>query len=440
MADNDKSPDTFDIIVAGGSATGVCAAVTAARLGMKVALVEYNAFFGGTATAGLVPVWHSLWSTDGRTQIIGGLTEEIELRMLARAEAMPADNARTNPCAGCYLNVAALQITLDEFVREAKTVVPFLKTHVVGAVKDGDGHLSAAVVEDKSGRRLLRAKWFIDATGDADLARRAGFGTYVLPKCDIQGHSLCAILSGWTEREKAFPGKFSLDALLGPKGLAGLRHVFGWIAPVVGSPDLKFVAATRVANCNPSDAAELTDALLESRAQLKKIVDAANRAFPLPGRPVSLVAIGSDLGVRESCHIRAKYRVTEEDILMGRRFDDCAAKGSYRVDIHEGDGITFKYLDGHQERMSIAADGHATWERGVWRTDDGERPTWYEMPLRALMPEKAENLICAGRMVDCEPGAFGALRVMVNCNQMGEAAGTAAANAILKGRPSDVSP
>ena len=58
------------------------------------------------------------------------------------------------------------------------------------------------------------------------------------------------------------------------------------------------------------------------------------------------------------------------------------------------------------------------------------RPTWYEMPLRALMPEKAENLICAGRMVDCEPGAFGALRVMVNCNQMGEAAGLAAAKSV----------
>lgn len=423
--------DEFDIVVAGGSATGVCAAVTASRLGMKVALVEYNAFFGGMATAGLVPVWHSLWSTDGGTQIIGGLTDEIESRMLARGEAMLADNAKTNPHAGCYLNVAAMQVTLDEFVREAVNVTPFLKAHVVDAVKDGDGHIAAAVVEDKSGRRILRAKWFIDATGDADLARRAGFETYVLPKGDIQGHTLCAILSGWTERERAFPGKFSLGALLGPKGPAGLRHVFGWTAPVVGSPDLKFVAATRVASCNPADAGELTGALFDSRAQLKSLVDAANRAFPLPdGRPVSIVSIASDLGVRESCHIKANYRVTDEDLLMGRRFDDCAARGSYRIDIHEGAGITFKYLDGHQERMALGADGRATWEQGMWRTDGGERPTWYEMPLRAMVPEKAENLICAGRMVDCEPGAFGALRVMVNCNQMGEAAARAAARAI----------
>lgn len=437
MTKDGNSHEVFDIVVAGGSATGVCAAVTAARLGLKVAIVEYNAFFGGMATAGLVPVWHSLWSTDGKTQVIGGLTDEIEKRMIARGEATESENPKITPHAGCYLNVAAMQITLDEFVREEANITPFLKAHVVGAEMDREGHLTAAVVEDKSGRRLLRAKWFIDATGDADLARRAGFETYLLPKRDIQGHSLCAILSGWTEREKAFPGKFSLGALLGPGGPAGLPHIFGWAAPVVGSPDLKFVSATRVLNCNPADAEELTGALLESRVQLRKIVDAANRAFPLPGgNPVSIVAIGSDLGIRESYHIKAKYKVTDEDLLMGRRFDDCALKGSYRIDIHEGAGITFKYLDGHQERLSLGADGRATYEEGNWRTDDGERPTWYEMPLRSLIPEKAGNLICAGRMMDCAPGAFGALRVMVNCNQTGESAARAVAKAIREGRES----
>ena len=73
---------TYDLVVAGGSTTGVAAAVTAARAGLSVAIVEYNAFFGGTATAGLVPVWHSLYSTDGARQIIGGITEEIEQTFL----------------------------------------------------------------------------------------------------------------------------------------------------------------------------------------------------------------------------------------------------------------------------------------------------------------------------------------------------------------------
>ena len=413
----------FDLVVAGGSSTGVCAAVTAARAGLNVALVEYNAFFGGMATAGLVPVWHSLWSTDGKTQIIRGITEEIERYMLERGEAQLSENTRTDPSVGCYLNVAALQLSLDRLVRKAKTVTPFLKAHVVAAEKDRAGHLTGVVIEDKSGRRVIRGKWFIDATGDADLAVRAGFETYVLPKCDLQAHTLCAIVSGWKEMERRYAGNFSLGALLGPKGAAGLRHVFGWTAPVIGAPELTFLAATRVANCDPSVAQDLTDGLLDARRQIGRIVDAANRHFPLEGgRRLALVTVAPDLGVRESRHIKAKYRVTEEDILMGRRFEDCAAKGSYRVDIHEGAGITFKYLNGERHRMVVDADGKVSWTKDYWRLDKMTRPTWYEMPLRALMPERAENLICAGRMVDCERGAYGALRVMVNCNQMGEAA------------------
>ena len=80
-----------------------------------------------------------------------------------------------------------------------------------------------------------------------------------------------------------------------------------------------------------------------------------------------------------------------------------------------------KYLNGERHSMAVGADGRVSWTKDYWRLDKMTRPTWYEMPLRALMPERAENLICAGRMVDCERGAYGALRVMVNCNQMGEA-------------------
>lgn len=411
---------SFDLLVAGGSATGVCAAVTAARAGLKVALVEYNAFFGGMATAALVPVWHSLYSTDGKTQIIGGLTEEIEKRLEARGEIEFRDP--TDPSIGCYFNTAALELVLDELVTEQPTITTFFKAQVVGAEKDREGHLTAAVIEDKSGRRALKAKWFIDATGDADLAARAGFETWTLPKSEIQAHTLCAIFAN----VPAINAKYKtsvLNEVLKPAFGVGLKHVFGWEAPVIGAPDLYFFAGTRVANCDPSVAEDLTEALFEARRQIRKIVDAVNRKYPMPkGQGLALVSLGSDLGLRESRHIKARYRVTEKDVLFGRHFGDCIAKGSYRSDIHEGEGITFRYLNGDEHRMEVGKDGRVVWKRGRWRTDDGERPTWYEIPLRALQPEKAENLLCAGRMIDCTREAFGALRVMVNCNQMGEAA------------------
>ena len=417
----------YDLVVAGGSTTGVAAAVVAARAGLSVAIVESNAFFGGTATAGLVPVWHSLYSTDGKEQIIGGITEEIERRLLERGEAKLLD--RKNPSVGCYLNVAALELALDELLRGAKTVTPYLKTQVVDAVLDRPGHLTHVVVEDRDGRRALAAKQFVDATGDATLAVRAGFETWTPPKSDIQAHTLCAIVSGEGAVKKAHPS-FSFSKLMGPSGGAGLKHSFLWTAPVIGSPGLTFLAATRVSGCDPSVARDLTDGLIEARAQLGRIIDAANRRFPAKdGRRISLVSVASDLGIRESRHIKAQYKVTTEDVLYGRHFDDCVAKGSYRVDIHEGAGITFRYLNGDEQAMVAAPDGKVSWRRGRWRKDDGPFPTWYEIPLRSLIPAGAENLCCAGRMVDCERDAYGALRVMVNCNQMGEAAGRLAAKA-----------
>ena len=430
---------TYDLVVAGGSATGVCAAVTAARAGLKVALVEYNAFFGGTATAALVPVWHSLYSTDGKTKIIGGLTEEIESRLLARGEAELKNP--DDPSVGCYFNVAAMQLALDELVTEQKSIATYFKAQVVGAEKDREGHLTAAVIEDKSGRRALRAKWFIDATGDADLAARAGFETWKLPKEQMQAHTLCAIFSNVGPIYDKYRA-FVVNEILKPEFGAGLKHVFGWWAPVIGANDAYFYAGTRISACDPSVADDLTQGLFEARRQIRKIVDAVNRKYPMPpGKRFSLVALGSDLGLRESRHIKARYRVTAEDVLFGRRFDDCIAKGSYRVDIHEGTGITFRYLDGHEEVISTSPDGKITTRKDFWRKDKAVRPTWYEIPLRALIPEKAENLICAGRMIDCTREAYGALRVMVNCNQMGEAAGRAAAKAVREGlRAADACP
>jgi len=147
------------------------------------------------------------------------------------------------------------------------------------------------------------------------------------------------------------------------------------------------------------------------------------------GEGLAIVALAAHAGLRDSCHIDSLYRTTTDDILYGRHFDDVIARGSYRVDIHEGAGITFKYLDGHFERTYSDEKGHH-YETGRWREDDGKMPTWYEIPYRSIVPKGAENVLAPGRILDCERDAYGACRVMVNCNQMGEAAGRAAANLI----------
>jgi len=119
------------------------------------------------------------------------------------------------------------------------------------------------------------------------------------------------------------------------------------------------------------------------------------------------------------------------EVLEGTRFQDAIANGSYRVDVHHGDkeGLTFRYLDGW-EVYSVPGK---TEERRRWRPERDQNPTFYQVPYRSIVPTGSTNVLCAGRMLDADRGAFGGVRVMVNCNQMGEAAGTASYLALEAG-------
>ena len=425
---------TADVCVLGGSCTGVFAAIRAAEAGLSVALVENNGFLGGTATAGLVPVWHSLFTVDGTRQIIGGLTTDVIDAMAARGDAR-VNPDRTNPSVYATLNVAALELELDAMVSARPNIRLFLHTRLVDALGAGTGHPTHAIVESKSGRGAIAARFFIDATGDADFLVRAGFETWTLPPADLQAHTTCALLEGVAKLKAAYPD-FSFNEIMKPKHGAGLGHVFQWGAPVIGCPSLTFLAATRVRDCDPTDADALTAAEVEARSQLRRIVDAVNRDFPLPdGNKLAIAAIAPSIGLRESRHAKCLYRITSDDILGGRRFDDCIGRGTYRVDIHEKAGIVFRYLDGKEDVMTAdPATGAVVWTHGRWRAPLPADPQFYEIPYRSLVPAGADNVLCAGRMVDCERDAYGALRVMVNCNQMGEAAGRAAARVLRDGR------
>jgi hypothetical protein len=124
--------------------------------------------------------------------------------------------------------------------------------------------------------------------------------------------------------------------------------------------------------------------------------------------------------------------LTGEDVLHGRRFDDAIANGSYRVDIHHQDkpGITLRYLDGREEYLCPGQPGVIA----RWREESSVNPTFYQIPFRSMLPKQGPaNLLIAGRMIDADSNAHAAIRVMVNMNQTGEAAGVAAVLALKKG-------
>lgn len=422
---------TVDVCVIGGSCTGVFAALRASEAGMRVAIVENNGFFGGTATAGLVPIWHSLYSTDGKREIIKGLTRQVLNRLLENGEATVGE--KTNPSAYATLSAPGLTTALDEAMAGNPMIRSFLHARFVSVAMDAPGHVTHAIIEDKSGRRAIAAKFFIDASGDGDLLARAGFETWSQPKEQLQPHTMCALLSGVDQVVAAHPD-FSFREMMRPHRGAGLKHLFLWTAPVVGSPSLVFTALSRVQACNPADADDLTAGEIEGRRQVAAFVRACNREFPIEGAAVRVSAFAACLGLRESRHARCLYTLTEEDVLRGREFDDAVAYGTYRVDIHHDAGITFKDLDGHQSVMTADPEtGEVVRTTGRWCPEGEATATFYQIPYRSLVPRGSVNVLCAGRMLDCDRGAFGATRVMVNCNQMGEAAGVAAARCVAEG-------
>ena len=404
-----------DICVLGGSCTGVFAAIRAARLGAKVSIVEKTNAFGGVATNGLVFVWHSLMNTEFDKQIIAGLTEETMHRLKKRGTVI----FRQRSAAGGFrFNSQELKIELDEMVLEHH-IRPFLHTLFSEPVLDNDGHLTGVIVDNKNGRGIVKAKAFIDATGDGDLCHRLGLESYTVD--GLLPPTTCAHYEGWNR---------DIVNLMRDHGSEfDLPEGFVWGSEIPGC-DTSMIAGTRVYNVNCADADDLTRAEIEGRRQVRAVMDLA-RTY-LPDNNIVLTALPSYMGVRQTRQIKCQYQLTGNDVLYGRHFDDAIAYGSYRVDIHHHDkpGITFRYLDGREVYSRPGYPG----EEKRWRPETATNPTFYQIPFRSIVPGTFDNLIIAGRMFDADKVAFSGARVMVNMNQLGEAAGTAAYLAIDQGR------
>lgn len=401
-----------DLCVVGGSCTGVFAAVRAARLGLSVAIVEQQTILGGMATAAQVNEWHSVDDTSGSRAIIGGLTIEVIERLRRRDAVLDVPRGRR----GRYrFNSAELAAELDQLVREHRIRV-FLAARCVGAFRD-NSRLVAAIIEDRSGRRAISASRFIDASGDGTFLRHAGFAAD--KPATLQPVNLQAIAAGvhvgeapvaWTD----------LQPLLD-------RHDYPaansrpWHFPVPGADRLVNLFGARLNGVDASDADAHTSALFEGRRLHRAYLDML-RSHSSALKPV-VVAWAQALGVRETWHARCHHRLTGEEILRGQTFADSIAQGTYPVDIHSPEGTILRYLDGREEVVPKTGETH--WRR--WKAEGEPVPACYHIPYRSLLPLGAENLLVAGRLLDADREAFGGVRVMVNMNQTGEAAGVATA-------------
>ena len=415
----------YDLVVIGGGCTGVFAAVRAARLGLKVAIIEKSNCFGGVATNGLVNVWHSLYDIDGKEQIIAGLTEEVEQMLFKNGNAI-VENTESS---GIRFDPNAMKFMLDKLVTENNIKI-FLHTYYSSLILK-DKNIEKIIVSNKDGIGSISAKFFIDASGDGDLCRDAGLELYI--SNTIQPPTPCCFINGKIGSE--------LGELIIKHGAEfGLDDDWGWSGMIPGLEDISFRADFHIFEkmCNIAD--DLSEAEIIGRrkiyaldALLKKYYDSK----------ISVVSLCSHIGVRETVHYKTKFKANELDLLLGKKYENAVMRGTYRVDIHHhnDNGITFKYLNGKSETFYGKSNKIV---RGNWREAlniTAPYARFYQIPFEILVQDRINNLIPVGRMINADPGSFGALRVMVNLNQLGEAAGVAAYASLHSNKNiSDISP
>ena len=407
-----------DVCVAGGSCTGVFAAVRAARMGAKVVLLERTNIFGGMATSGLVNIWHSLHDIYHDRQVIAGLTAEMLERLAARDAVVFSEDDST----AYTFNPTELAFELDELVRE-HSITPVLHTQYAGVLTGGD-RVEAAFIQNKDGRGAVRAKFFIDCTGDGDICRDLGLDAYRHEV--VQPPTACFLVQGELR-------DVDICALVHEHGEEfGLGKDWGW-SDMIPFTDISMRADRHVLGALCDRADDLTFAEMDGRRQMDAVLRMVRKYGP-SGRRWTPIAACSQIGIRDTVHFRTRVQAEGMKLLVGKPEETAVLRGTYRADIHQKDGtISFRYLDGREETIDTHGIHRVT---GDWREKDGITSpvaAWYEAPFEMLVTDRYANFLPAGRMIHADDRGFGALRVMVNLNQLGEAAGTAAALCLNSG-------
>ncbi len=392
-----------DVLVLGSGPSGFAAAYTAAKNGAKVILVEQSGDVGGISTSGLMSHW---------TGSCGSPLFNKILRLSAEKNEGEFKNKITN-----IIDPEKLKTLYLEMLDEVGCCV-MLYTFAEDAIYDGDKILGATVI-NKSGKTDIYAKVTIDATGDGDIAARAG-AEFVLGRENdnkMQPATLMFKVGGVDYSRAVFLGSFEstyetpngeLQALAKQHIPYPAGHILTYKSTLPGIVTCNMTNAIEI---DGTSAQDLTKATLTCRRQMDDIVKYL-RAF-VPGyESCFIVSSASLIGIRETRHFKGKYTLTEQDILEAKVFDDYVVKDAYfNFDVHN---IAGSGLD------KTGVQKHFSQENG------------YTIPYRCLLPEIKENLLLCGRNISGTHMAHSNFRAMPICLGIGEAAGAAAAIAIMQ--------
>jgi glycine/D-amino acid oxidase-like deaminating enzyme len=390
-----------DVCVAGGGPAGLGAALAAARLGASVCLLERHAFLGGNFTAASVGTICGLYVKDGDGfgYVTRGIAEEVAEALKSAGSGMGPVPFKSSAVL-LYVPWAAKRL-FDALVTRQPGITLFLHALVADVVRDGD-RLEAVVVATKQGPQAVRARAFVDATGDADLVAFAGAPWELGPEEHRQHASMQFLLEHADDPTVLSQGLAALAAALDEHG-THLSRDAGALLPTF-RPGEYIGAMTRV-RAPDGGALDVTDLAQATHGELegRRLAEEAARFVieHVPGFADAFLAdTAPNLGVREGRRIRGDYVLTGADVRGLAAFPDAVAAGAWPQEYHV-EGRSTAYVD-------LPEGG------------------WYQVPLRALRPQGMANVWAAGRCVSADHDALASLRVMAPSLALGQAAGTAA--------------
>ena len=398
----------YDVLVAGSGSAGASAAIAAARGGARTLLLERLPFLGGTSTAVLDTFYGFYVPGSTGRKIVGGIGDDVVAGLRRLGPVLERPNTY-GAGTGVTYNSEHLKVVWEDLVAAAG--VDILLHCAIQDARVRDGRLDRVLVATRSGLATASARVVVDATGDADVCAFAGWGYEQAGElAPAQTLTTTFRMVGVDAQQRGTIGKDRLHELMREAAEDGYdlprREGSDHITPIPGMTATVMTRLDSVVARPDGGLSTVADPVLLSRLEREGRRQALEYARFLVDRVPgyansSLVALSTQIGVRETRRVHGDARVTREDVLSARQFDDqIGLCGAPIEDHHGGDGTAWEYLP----------DGEAV---GI--------------PLAALVVRDAANALVAGRCFSATHDAHASIRSMAQCMAMGQAAGTTAA-------------